>query len=466
MKRIFTYLFIGLFVYWVIGLFVAPPPVFAQGCDPNQPWNDVSAGCFADEQDAARTGGINQGASVRAVQQKSIWDLDCSLGGIACSNTNPTGYQKNSAIGSLSYYIQAMYENPPATTYAFVQDLSYTLGFGAKPAYAQGVGFSGLSAFLSIWKTFRNIAYLFLAIIMLVIGFMVMFRKKIDPKTVVTVQNALPKIIITLLLITFSYAIVGILIDLMYLIMLIGISLLVNNSNGILGPDTASFYVRSDFSSVVWGIFGTGLRSIDDFIRFLNPNLVLGGGATFNLVKFLIELVKVVPESALVILIVSLLLLFLVIRIFFMLLGAYMQIIVALIFAPLQLLMEAIPGSNSFSGWILNLISNLIVFPITALLILVGRILISQASTINVWTPPLLGTGGTGASAIIGLGILLVIPTVAGSVKEALKAKPMVPTFGGELQSAGGTAAQLLSTGYYIRMFTPKKILKALGLEE
>ena len=34
-------------------------------------------------------------------------------------------------------------------------------------------------------------------------------RKKIDPKTVVTAQNAIQRVIIALILITFSYAIVG-----------------------------------------------------------------------------------------------------------------------------------------------------------------------------------------------------------------------------------------------------------------
>ena len=63
---------------------------------------------------------------------------------------------------------------------------------------------------------------------MIVIGFMVMFRRKIDPKTVITVQNALPKIVLALLLVTFSYAIAAFMIDLMYLVMAIIINLLVS----------------------------------------------------------------------------------------------------------------------------------------------------------------------------------------------------------------------------------------------
>src|SRR5258708_14361646 len=45
---------------------------------------------------------------------------------------------------------------------------------------------------------------------------MIMFRVKISPQVVVSVQSALPKIAIALVLVTFSYAIAGFLIDIMY----------------------------------------------------------------------------------------------------------------------------------------------------------------------------------------------------------------------------------------------------------
>jgi hypothetical protein len=46
---------------------------------------------------------------------------------------------------------------------------------------------------------------------------MIMFRAKLNPQTVISVENALPKIVVALLLITFSFAIAGFLIDLMYI---------------------------------------------------------------------------------------------------------------------------------------------------------------------------------------------------------------------------------------------------------
>ena len=81
---------------------------------------------------------------------------------------------------------------------------------GAK-VYAQGEGrynnlFGANFAFL-LWKAFRNMAYGLMSIFLIIIGIFIMVRKKSDPKTVLTLQAALPKIVISLVLITFSFAI-------------------------------------------------------------------------------------------------------------------------------------------------------------------------------------------------------------------------------------------------------------------
>ncbi len=334
-----------------------------------------------------------------------------------------------SAIYNLSSYITAMYLNPPASTYAFVQDMGQTLGFIPKSAYAQGVGFSGLSALLPIWKVFRNMAYFLLAIVMIVIGFMVMFRKKIDPKTVVSVQNALPRIVIALLLITFSYAIVGLMIDLMYVFLVIIIQLLNSASPGIFKTDVLSQYTTSGFGAVWKGLFG-GYAGFGELLSFLGMNegnaygYLLGGAIA----------------SILLIVFLAIAYLFAALRIFFMLINAYVQIIIGLLTSPLQLLLEAIPGSKSFESWIKNLFSNIIVFPITAILLMISVILVN--STTQVWTPPLLGMGGNGIAALIGLGLSLSIPSIVKSLKDALKVKPMV-SMGGGAMGIVGTATQM-----------------------
>jgi hypothetical protein len=64
-----------------------------------------------------------------------------------------------------------------------------------------------------IWGFFRNIAYVFFIIIMIITGFMIMFRKELPGQVVVGISNTLPQIILGIILVTFSFAIVGIVMD-------------------------------------------------------------------------------------------------------------------------------------------------------------------------------------------------------------------------------------------------------------
>lgn len=208
MKRVFLSLLIG-----VLLSFNLITPVHAE--DDALSWIDAG---YAESIKSALLGEINAAAHISNVNTNTYSDfvrrvLGPVEGVTISSEDMNTPYadkmRQQSAVSELNNYIASIYMHPPASSYAFVNDVGQTLGFIPKQAYAQGIGFTTLSPLLPIWKVFRNIAYALLAIIMMVVGFLVMFRKKIDPKTVVTVQNALPKIVVSLILITFSYAIVG-----------------------------------------------------------------------------------------------------------------------------------------------------------------------------------------------------------------------------------------------------------------
>ncbi|MCX6793746.1 MAG: hypothetical protein NTY06_01440, partial [Candidatus Gottesmanbacteria bacterium] len=313
--------------------------------------------------------------------------------------------------------------------------------------------FSGLSPLLPIWKAFRNIAYALLAVIMIVIGFMVMFRKKIDPKTVVTVQNALPKIVLALILVTFSYAIAAFFIDLMYLVMAVIINLLVGASSGKLGADTATKYLNGNIATLFGGLFGGGMKSIDDVMSLLFYSGDITPYLTWTL-NFASFGMYALAQGALVAFIIAIVLIIGYIRIIFMLVSAYIQIIIAILVAPFQLMVEAFPGSNSFSSWLKNLIANLSVFPVTAAMILVGTILTKTntgtmfSNADQLWTPPLLSSGGAkGVAGMIGLGLMLSIPNIAKAIKEALKTKPLVGGGGAGMGAVGGLAMQAFQVG-------------------
>ncbi|MFZ2025551.1 MAG: hypothetical protein WAV51_04700 [Microgenomates group bacterium] len=445
MKRVFLSLFLSF-----VTSFCFLSPIHAS-------WVDEG---YDEAMKAAENGDVNSAAYISNADNNTKLNLVRQVFGAVEGLTVMKGdlnepYAKKmnnqSAISGLSTYIGYMYTNPPASTYAFVQDMGQTLGFIPKQAYAQGIGFSGLSPLLPIWKMFRNISYAILALVMVAIGFMVMFRKKIDPKTVVTVQNALPKVVVTLILITFSYAIVGLMIDLMYIVLYAALQLIVTSApSGMFDADHVSVFTSSSFGAVWKGMFG-GFETFPIMINSIMPGeaswitkltlaTIFSGGVAGVL-------------SILVALIMAIAFLFGVVRLFFMLLSAYIQIIVAVLIGPIQILLDAVPGGQGFSGWIKNLLSNLVVFPITSVMLTLAYFLIKSAD--KTWTPPLLGSGSSGISSLIGLGFLFIIPNTVKGLQEALKAKPMVNAglgaIAGPMGSGVGQGMQLVYQGAMIK---------------
>ncbi len=389
--------------------------------------------------------------------------------GVQANSGSAISYDK-SALAGINGLISDMYTNPPATTYLAVRDIGQSLGFIPKSAYAQGVGFSGLAPLLPVWRVFRNIAYVLLALVMIVVGFMVMFRRKIDPKTVVTVQNALPRIVITLLLITFSYAIVGILIDLMYVVMAFAYALL--HSTGHLKEgqvsllaggyqSTRDVILSGNLGQVFHLIFPSNLLDI-----YALSNVIFG--ANTNLLTA--ALINLSGLGILVTLLLSLALLFIFIRLFLMFLTAYVNIVLSLIFGPIQILVGAVPGMDGFGGWIKNLIGNLAVFPIAGIMFMLAIVFadIANQPSQAFWAPPYYTLANQSTSAIAALfmiGILMIIPSIANGLKKALKAQQAIPAgpsailapIGGIAQGGMGVLSQFYYTAGLVNMFKKKK---------
>jgi len=351
------------------------------------------------------------------------------------------------AIGKVGSVIAYMVGHPPASTSEYLADLGSSLGLPVKSVYAQGVGWQALRPILPIWKAFRNISYIAFVIIFVAIGFMIMFRAKINPQTVVSIQAALPKIIVTLLLVTFSYAIAGLMIDLIYIVIYLMVAILqlgglITNNGGqnvidillnknpftiVFMKNGSDIFVQAPgeaLQKLIEGMFGNWFEetALGDIFGGL-AKLVLGIAILFSLFKL-----------------------------FFSLLLCYLSIVLSIIFAPFNLLFNALPSSAAFTSWIKNLFANVIVFPAVAGLFLIGAVLIGprnnapcgdknnmwcvasgvgfypQARDNPVWVPPFLSLGDEGGGgdvntfqALIALGLIMMAPSVVTMIKKALK---------------------------------------------
>ncbi|MDP3955101.1 MAG: hypothetical protein Q8Q15_01930 [bacterium] len=325
------------------------------------------------------------------------------------------------AVAFAGNLIAALYTNPPASSGQYFADLGRNLGI-VKPAYAaEGFGFSRLSFLLPIWKVFRDITYIFFVIVFIAIGFAIMFRMKISPQAVVTIQAAIPRIVLALLLVTFSYAIASLLIDFMYVITLLVLGALQQAGLGgvAVDPNGGFFELLKDVFKAS-GNWGKG---------------IFGIGGLVGIVGLLMAFFGVVPglgvvlgiAGGLIALVFSIILLYVILKTFFSLLGSYIAILFAIILGPFQIMLGAIPGQSGFGGWFRNLIANIAVFPAVAIFLYISSAIIKQ-STLGqpVWAPPLVG-GSLSAILpfILGFGMLLLLPKVPDMVKDAFK----VPAF-------------------------------------
>lgn len=438
----------------------------------------------------------------------------CGMMGEACTD-NPSDGDKNynsSIFGFMSNMITTPFSKPPASFTYWAYSGLKNAGFIPQSYAAEGIGFAAISPFMNLWKIFRDLSYMLLVLVLVAIGFMVMFRMKLNPQTIISVENALPKIVVSLILITFSFAIAGFLIDLMYIIIALSISLLSNNNFYYNVAEFQQKYLNGSFSTISESLApkittSTGISSFGGlgfFIGFGNSviNLlphwlnallrsVLGGISAWGFLKFMqtnttmVAITKSldniilgllsavvgvgnVPSGAANVILYALYIILsfgvgfflfpqlivgvligitaimVLFRIFFMVLKAYLQIILLIIFAPIFMLFEAIPGRSAFAYWFKNLFAEILTFPLLVIFFIVGYIIVNTfaAPSANVWTPPFLyGIDATTLSALFGVGFLFLIPDLVKLVKELMGVKPLPISIGLGTIFAGAGAA-------------------------
>ena len=358
-------------------------------------------------------------------------------------------YSQDGLLTSFTKLVSLPYSNPPAQTSQYIASVRDNMARHkiVQPTYAQdtqqgGFGFNGLAGFLPIWRAFRNISYLIFVLLFLVYGFMIMFRIKINPQTSVNIQQALPKLIVTLLLITFSYAIVGLMFDLIWVIYFVFLGALetfgvIADKNEHLLPLASGraglilSWLTNSVVAIIGGIPGAFSAILD--VPGVVGYAALGGLtiATLGGTGVLIGIIFLIAT------------LFSFGKLFFKLIGAYIAVIVNLIFAPLILLGNIFPGSNAVGNWLRNTFANLIVFPATSFLLLFSFLfmiqpfagifpavsftegLVDAGAVARV--PVLFPWGGTGARsmmALVGLGLLFMAPKYVDMIKEAFQVEP------------------------------------------
>lgn len=347
-----------------------------------------------------------------------------------------------------------------------------------------GFGFDALDPILPLWKVSRNIAYAFLVLVIIILAFMIMFRVKISPQTIISVQSALPKIVIAVILITFSYAIAGFLVDLMYVVIGL-ISLFLSQVFAALeSPYVPS--VKALFGFLTQGFLGTGIVGVLGLywilFLFISIYTLVGvnglGGIVIGALTGLNAVLSLM--GILLSVILAILLIFIGIRILWMLLKAFVTIFLLVLISPFQIALGAALPGTGFGPWVRSFLSNLSVFPLTGLLVSLSYLFLTMAALttfeglhgtigdffkgigfaipgINMimgatehqgW-PPLLVFGTKNPFGILYLGvsvvILFILPKTADIIKAMIEGKPFA--YGAAIGETTGTPITLARGG-------------------
>lgn len=362
--------------------------------------------------------------------------LDIIRGIIASlvAGTQPTfqQYAQLGVPGILMGAINETYTNPPASGIKYVSDTLAKFD-PAPPVYAQGYGYKSLEIAQTLWKASRNMAYLLMIVLLVVSGFMVMFRVKINPQTAVTLQLMIPKIIITLLLVTFSYAIAGFVIDLIYVVITFIISMLAMPGIAVItdAPRAIRFFTGGYIGPIVYFIAPWIMIA---FLGAVGGGLIgLVGGPLGALITG-----AIVPIISLIVMIFLVWTLF---KIWWLLLKTYIVLLFSIIVGPWQIMLGLLPGQSGFGPWLRNIIANASVFVAVPIMFLINMLfwkpgfgldaLAGLFSPVGVVLPstgvspglPFVNGGGI-LNLALGYAVLALTPKIAEIIRDALKVPP------------------------------------------
>lgn len=179
-----------------------------------------------------------------------------------------------------------------------------------------------MNAVLKVWQAARDISLGFMAVILMYTGLMIVMRKKVNPQLVVSVQYAIPKIIIGLILILFSYPI----------------------GAAITGLSWGLF--RSSTEIVVRAIYPTASVDPTAFANMVLLAIVIGALKMGFFAGFGLLLVVIVAVATLVILII----------VYLKALIVYLKMVLSTVTAPFEFALGTVPGSEDrIKDWFLRM---------------------------------------------------------------------------------------------------------------
>lgn len=286
----------------------------------------------------------------------------------------------------------------------------------ATSLYAAESGYQELqsSGIVSLWTKSLNIAYVVFVLVMLIAGFMIMFRHKLGGQTMVTLGTVLSKVIISLILATFSFAIAGLIIDIGGLLVAL-IAIIMDNQTTPISNIMDIMRTVLGTKDGVWGadVIGGVIQSFNFVDLFLKPfmtgdplGLTSVSTNAFSFVgKTILNSTVFGPINILIIIIVLGIIFFGAIKVLWTLFKAYFSLLIAVVLGPLQITLGAIPGNtNAVKNWLFTVTRNVLVFPVVFFVLNLPNYIANSGGSVILKFPEKLVLEQTGDLAGVSAG--------------------------------------------------------------
>lgn len=259
--------------------------------------------------------------------------------------------------------------------------------YAANSASGHPIGYKELqdSGISSLWRMSLNISYVFFVIIMIIAGFMIMFRHKLGGQTMVTLGSVLPRVIVSLIIATFSFAIAGFIIDLGGVVAGI-VSVVLGLGDKMYSISSMGQLMQSVFSG---GLGTTGI--ISGFAGSLGLTGFFAAGGIAALASNPVTMTGLIVVGAIG-LIIALAILGITltgaIKVLITLFKAYFSLLMGVILGPIQITLGAIPGNNAIiKNWFLSILRNVMVFPVVLFIVNLPNALLNLGTAVNLRFP-------------------------------------------------------------------------------
>ena len=325
--------------------------------------------------------------------------------------------------------------------------------FSIPVAKAQGgFGYTAINSIQKYWAGFRNMSYAVAVLITIIFAFMIMFRVKLNPQTVISIQSALPKIVVAIILATFSYAIAGFLIDLTYVVAGLFATLLYSSGFAIPGKDLYGIYEQIIPNTTLLGNFYILGYMLWYWILFAIA-IIVSFVATFTQLSLWGALASIVMVLVWVWLLV--LCLWYAVKIPLVLIKNLISIYISIVTAPLQITVGALVPQIGFGQWFKKLTAELMVYPVTGLLLYLALSTLLSSFAVNfrvfgevfgtdpgkLWAPSIIGSAADMSGLlwmVMSFGIIVLIPKVIELLKSIIMGEKF--SFGTAMGEATGVA--------------------------